>query len=395
MKVHLAKNLNRIFIALSCVLIMAGCTTSHRSKVTGTISGINTDKLYLTEYNLTHEKIIDSAEVSGKGKFSFKIRLQQPQLYRLYVTPNQYVWLLLSPGEKAQLNITFNKDSMAYVVEGSTFSQQVKILNDTLQLTRKKLKQLEAQYAFALLKKENNLQDIEQQYQQVINRQRKFSIGFIIEHLHSPASIVALYQQLNDSVYVFHKATDLQYIKVLADTLSKYYPQSNLVRVLCSERNKLMEQYQQLRKQSSLLSLGKAEVRVFPELRLPDINDDSVSLTSSVNGLLLLTFWTPADPDCRIAMNTFATLYHKYHSRGFDTYHVAIFDDVGYWKNMVMKLNLPGIQVIEQRGINSATVRIYNVQQLPATVLISKNGIIAVNLFGDRLEKEILKNLPK
>jgi hypothetical protein len=74
---------------------------------------------------------------------------------------------------------------------------------------------------------------------------------------------------------------------------------------------------------------------------------------------------------------------------------VAIFDDVGYWKNMVMKLNLPGIQVIEQRGINSATVRIYNVQQLPATVLISKNGIIAVNLFGDRLEKEILKNLPK
>ncbi|MGC8803076.1 MAG: peroxiredoxin family protein, partial [Bacteroidales bacterium] len=251
----------------------------------------------------------------------------------------------------------------------------VKILNDTLQATRKKLKQLEIQYTLALLKNDGDLPSIEQQYQQVVDQQRKFSIGFIIEHLHSPASIVALYQQLNDSVYVFHKPTDLQYVKILADTLSKYYSQSNIVRVLYSERNRLMAQYQQLRKQSALLSLDNAEVKAFPELRLPDPKGNLVSLTSSVDKLLLLTFWSPIDPDCQIAMNTYATLYHKYHSRGFELYNVALFDDAGYWKNLVKKHNLPGIHVIDEGSTNSATVRVYNVQQLPANVLLSKKGI--------------------
>lgn len=380
---------------LAGLLILTVSCTSHRSKIKGNISGTVPDKLYLTEYNLTYEKIIDSVEVSRKGSFSFKIRLTQPQLYRLYVTSSNYVWLLLSPGDKVNLNINFKKDSFSYTIQGSDYSQQVKALSDTLQATRKRLKQLEIQYTLALLKKEGDLQSIEQQYQQVVDRQRKFSIGFIIEHLHSPASIVALYQQLNDSVYVFHKPTDLQYVKILADTLSKYYSQSNIVRVLCSERNRLMAQYQQLRKQSTLLSLNNAEIKAFPELRLPNIDGDSVSLSSSVGKLLLLTFWNPVDPDCRVAMNTFATLYQKYHSRGLELYCVALFDDVGYWKNMVKKLNLPGIQVIEQGGINSIPIRVYNVQRLPATVLLAQRGVVAINIFGDQLEQEIMKNLMK
>ncbi|MEJ5265039.1 MAG: TlpA disulfide reductase family protein [Bacteroidales bacterium] len=385
----------RITAILTCLLLLAGCNLSHRAKITGNITGLVVNKVYLTEYNLTHEKIIDSVEVSKKGAFSLRLRLSQPQLYRLYITPNKYVWLLLSPGEKVKLNIAFKQDSFDYEVTGSTFSQQVKMLSDTLQATRKKLNQLEAQYAFAVLKNDNNLQSLQQQYQQVIDRQRKFSIGFLIEHLQSPASIVALYQQLNDSLYVFYKPTDLQYVKILADTLSKYYPQSNIVRVLSTERNRLMEQYQRLRKQQSLLSMEKAEIKAFPEIRLPNYWGDSVSLTASVGKLLLLAFWTPIDPDSRVAMNTFEALYQKYHSKGLELYCVALIEDEGYWKNMVKKLNLPGIQVIEQAGLNSSTVRIYNVQQIPSTVLLSQKGIIAVNIFGDRLEKEIIKNLPQ
>ncbi|MCX7986971.1 MAG: AhpC/TSA family protein [Bacteroidales bacterium] len=374
-------------------LVLSACNTSHKVKINGNISEAIPGKIYLTEYNLTHEKVIDSTEISQKGKFAFRLKVFQPQLFKLYVNRDNYIWLLLSPGEMVQLSILAKKDTFSYTVSGSAYSEQVKMLNDTLEATQKKLGQLKNQYILALLKNDKNAEEIAKQYQQTIEKQRKFSIGFIINNLHSPASIVALYQQFNDSLYVFHKTTDLQYVKLLADTLSKYYPQSNIVKVLCNERNKLMEQYQQVRKQYSILSSTKAEIKAFPELKLPSISGDTVSLSSTVKKITLLTFWTPLDPDCRVAMNTFATLHAKYQNKGFELYNVAIFDDAGYWKNMVKKLNLPGIHVIELGGINSASLKIYNVQQLPANVLISKNGVIAINLFGDRLENEIRKNL--
>ncbi|HOK51042.1 MAG TPA: DUF4369 domain-containing protein, partial [Bacteroidales bacterium] len=109
----------RITAVFTCLLLMAGCNLSHRAKITGNITGLVVNKVYLTEYNLTHEKIIDSVEVSKKGAFSLRLRLSQPQLYRLYITPNKYVWLLLSPGEKVKLNIAFKQDSFDYEVTGS------------------------------------------------------------------------------------------------------------------------------------------------------------------------------------------------------------------------------------------------------------------------------------
>ncbi len=372
---------------------ITGCKQSQKVKIDGDIIGFSNQKIYLAEYLLTHERLIDSTQANKNDKFSLKLKIQQPQLYKLYFSNYQYIWLLPSPGEKIRIKIELKDKLLNYQIEGSPYSEQVKILNDTLRNTITKLKEIEKKYVLALMKKDPTVNNLESEYQKIIEQQRKFSISFVIQNLKSPASIIALYQQFTDSTFVFYKSTDLQYIKLVADTLSKYFPESRIVKQLCNERNRLLSKYNNFRKQSRLLITEKAVVSSFPDIRLPDINGDTISVAASVNKLLLLTFWSPTNNDSYAAMSTFSSLYNKYHHQGLEIYNIALFDDTGYWRNLIKKLKIPGIHVIDETGIQSA--RLYNVQRIPSTVLLSREGILAINLFGDRLEKEIRKNLSK
>jgi peroxiredoxin len=381
--------------AITMALISVSCNHSNKAHIEGEILGFTPKYVYLTEYNLTFEKIIDSIKVSPKGKFKLNIKLSQPQLYKVYVPGNSFAWLLLSPGEKARLKFICGPNTNTYEIEGSQYSQQIKELNTRLELSQKILDSLQKSFIIIPSSEVTKKDSLILQYKRVIDDQRKFSLNFILKNLRSPASIIALYQQFNDSLYVFYKPTDLQYVKILSDTLSKYYPESNIVKALYADRNRLLSQYQELRRRNSFYSLSNAKVRSFPEINLRDINGNMVSLTSSVDRLMLLTFWTPASTDCQTVMNSISSLYHKYHSKGLDLYSVALFDDEGYWKNALMKLRLPGIQVIDPMAESSVAASVYNVSHLPYTVLITRDGIVAFNIFGDKLEQEIIKHLSR
>jgi flagellar biosynthesis component FlhA len=80
----------------------------------------------------------------------------------------------------------------------------------------------------------------------VIKDLRIKNIGFIIENIHSLSTIKALYQKIDENTYVLYEPRDIQYLKIVSDTLSRYYPDSRQVQSLIHDtRNELDRFYSQ------------------------------------------------------------------------------------------------------------------------------------------------------
>jgi hypothetical protein len=385
-------------INILCVIaiffsIFTSCIKSNRFVVEGHIESAGAGKIYLTEYNLTNEKVIDSCELSKDGSFKFKGKTEGPNFYRLLLNTNNFALLLVTPGERIKINSKTGNLSGNYQVEGSAFSAEVKILNDNLLKNKSALDSL---YKLALLYKDRKGYDtlmnrLDAEYADIIKQQRNFSIKFMIENLKSPACIVALYQQFDANTYVFGQNRDLQYIKIVSDTLQKYYPESRAVKALWVDRNRLFKSYNSAKLNYSIKDLP---VHIYPEIRLPDKDGDTISLIDVKEKLVLLYFWSPLNQDSYTALSTFKELYSKYHGKGFEIYNVALFDDAGYWSNFVSRMGCAGINVIDQLAGNSVYAKEYNVQKIPATFLLDiKLGVVARDVFGDNLEQQIKKHL--
>lgn len=273
--------IKKTLILLNIVFVLISCQKNQQVIINGNIlNGLGYEKLYLSEYNLTYEKLVDSTEISSSGKFKFKTKTISPQLYKLFVNNNQFIWLFTSPGEKINIQINALKFSTDYQINGSIFSNQVKELMDTLFVNRKKLDSLFNLSMLANIQNNRELSlSIDKQYNDIIQQQRNYSIHFLLNHIHSPASIIALYQQLNDSLYVFYKPTDLQYIKIISDTLIKYYPESKLVKSFYSERNRMLAAYQTIQKRNKSFVSQTIEQKNFPEIKLPSIQGDTIVLS--------------------------------------------------------------------------------------------------------------------
>ena len=83
---------------------------------------------------------------------------------------------------------------------------------------------------------------MEAEFNKLIKEQRKKNIEFIIKNLSSLASIKALYQRIDPDAYVLYDPKDLQYLKIVTDSLTRYYPNSKHVQALARDFEKEMNQ---------------------------------------------------------------------------------------------------------------------------------------------------------
>jgi len=139
-----------------------------------------------------------------------------------------------------------------------------------------------------------------------------------------------------------------------------------------------------------------------PEIRLPSIKGDTVSLYSLKGKLVLIDFWGTWCAPCVEEQSELARLYQQYkpahfvNEKGFEIYGVALEAKKPNWENFISKNKISWIQVSDLKFWRSPVAKTYNIQGLPFNVLIDGKGVIlAKNLHGTDLEKAIGKNLSK
>jgi len=379
------------FLAVSISLILlAGCSNKNSVRINGNLKNNSHGKIYLNRIDVDTYVRIDSARIKNNGNFRFRINTNEPDFFQIGRTDSDFMTILAAPGERIKLTFSGNKLFENYDVQGSEGSEKIKILDQALALTKSKIDSLKIIYSDAA--KKTGFDKVEPQlneeYLKIIKEQRKKNIEFIIGNLNSFASIKALYQKLDDKTYVLYDQRDLQFIKLVSDSLNFHYPNSKQARALKKDFEKEMNQM--FMNQIELAAKNAPETKLDPNLK--DMEGTRISLSSLKGKIVLLTFWASSSIESIQENLIFKDFYKKYKTKGFEIYQVNLDENEDNWKKAVKYDELPWISVREDDPTNPVNARLYNVKTLPTNYLYDRSGAItSSNLHGKSLQLKLVQ----
>ncbi len=377
--------MKRVTFFLTLVLIIFGCKDNGSFSVTGVINDTKEKNIYINRVDVDTPILIDSSKISKKGVFRFKIKTSETGFYQLGFSTKDFVTLLAEPEEKIKLEFKGKNLFEDYSVSGSPGSEKIKLLDLALNNTKRRLDSLITAYKKASGETSFDVQGpaLEAEYRRVIKEQRKRNIEFIISNTNSLASIKALYQRIDPDTYVLYDPHDLQYLKIITDSLTHYYPNSKQVQALARDFEKEMNQV--YASQIEQLTKNIPQTKLDPDLK--DVTGKRIALSSLRGKYVLLAFWSVRSResiDENLRLKEFYKLYNK---KGFEIYQINLDEKESDWKSAVKFDELPWISTREDDPGNPRNAILFNVKSLPANYLFDKEGmIIASNIHGRSLQ---------
>ncbi len=376
--------MKRLLYLIALSIIFAGCNNKEKFTVRGVVKDETKKVIYLNRVEVDTPVLIDSAKISRKGVFRLKTRASEIDFYQLGFSTTDFITLLAEPGEDIRLDFKSKNLFEDYSVTGSAGTEKLRNLDLNLTDTERKLDSLSALYSKASGEPgfETRGPSLEEEFTNLIKAQRKKNIEFIITNSTSLASIKALYQKINQETYVLYDQKDLQFFKIVTDSLTKYYPNSKHVQALARDFEK--ELNQMYSRKLELMTKDLPETKLDPDL--PDINGKKIALSSLRGKYVLLTFWSVKSRESIQENLQLKEFYKLYHKKGFEIYQINLDESEAEWKAAVRFDELPWISTREEDPTNPKNAILFNVNSVPSNYLFGKDGtIIATNLHGRTL----------
>lgn len=344
-------------------LICLACAVSCASKasVSGVVADAPGEVLTVEKLTVSGTEVIDSVKTGADGAFKFKldVRKGQPEFVYVYRGDLKLSSLLLAEGDR----VSFEADTLGHwTVSGSEECEL--------------LRQVESDFSEFILKFVAAPTNAEMS--KVYIDYYRSRIAYLLSHPYSMTVIPVLYQHINEATPVFSQSTDALYWRRAADSLATVYPDSKYVKAVDKEAARL----------ENNLSLNAAILHArevgFPDMAMPDVKGESVTLSGVESKVVLLHFWDVNDAAAKLFnQDVLKPLYKKYHSRGLEIYAVGVTYDKAGWASIVKAQELPWINVCDGYGIESRALALYNVQELPTTLLITDGAISSAKIKGE------------
>jgi len=375
---------NKLIPYLFIALAVVGCKDNF-VRITGTITSPAAGTyIYLDELKSDELKSVDSVKITADGKFDFKKEVKHPSFYLLKSTENNFLTLLIEPGEKITLEVQNDSLSNPVSITGSKGSELMVEYNKQLRRTINKLTGLNKIYMENSEMPESeiveSLDSLAQIYLSEINTYTK---KYIDDNITSLVSLVALYQQVAPGVYVLNASRDISYFTRVDSSMYSLYPDYEPVVTL---HGQIKELTAQIEEETPSGTTAVSENRA-PDIALPTPAGDTVTLSSTRGSVVLLDFWASWCAPCRKENPNLVNAYNLYHRKGFQIYQVSLDKTKEAWMKGIEDDKLEKwIHVSDVQYWNSSVVPLYKIESIPANYLLDKEGnIIASNLRGERL----------
>ena len=373
--------MRKILVVICCVLAFSACS-KDRVKISGRIDHGEMAMLYLDEVDVYNTVPLDSVKLKKNGRYSFTFDAKVPGFYQLRINPDKIIVVFPKPGEHVIIDADASNPVSSLKPKGSHDTEQITKLIVMLNEARSRLDSIALLYETST---DDSLRNqLNTQYQDILESHRKASIAYLLTNYNSLSSVYVLYQQYQPGYYLFYKTTDLQYFKILSDSLSKYHPESRHVNALKAYTNKLLRDYNS----QVLLQHANTTEGTLPAVRLPDYAGDTATLSSLKGKYVLLSFWSSTNQVCIQHNLELKKVYEKFRKRGFEIYQVSFDNSAERWRSAIRFDEIPWISVIDSGYPYSVVAGNYNVTQLPANYLIDKDNssILGKNLTPAQLQ---------
>jgi len=373
-------------IVLAVILSFTACSTEKTGyKLDGTLSNSNGEIVRLLVMKENNLEPLDSVKVNESGQFSFSGNLESPNFFMLTSGQMNYITLIINPGEKITIDADITNMIENYEIKGSPDSKLIKDYTAKLMATIEDLTKLSQVYQDSI--QSPNLPSIMEKLnvesEIIAEDMRSFTIEFIEDNTGSLATLMALYQQLGPRQSVLDPIEYFSYYESVDSILYEKYPESEPVNTLHENVADLKEQMKLTELRNNMLGTGKTP----PEIALPNLNGDTLRLSSTKGKIVLLDFWAAWCSPCRRENPNLLANYKKYHDKGFEIYQVSLDKTRENWLAGIEEDGLgEWLHVSDLKYWSSSVVPLFQIEGIPASFLLDREGkIIAQNLRGEAL----------
>ena len=128
-----------------------------------------------------------------------------------------------------------------------------------------------------------------------------------------------------------------------------------------------------------------------PDIALPSPDGDTLRLSSLKGQIVLLDFWAAWCSPCRMENPNLVSNYKKFHNKGFEIFQVSLDRTKENWIAGIKDDQLGNwLHASDLKYWQSSVVSLYNIEGIPASFLLDRDGkIIAKDLRGKALEEKL------
>lgn len=386
--------MRNLLLAVLFISLLLSCSEKTNVEITGDIKEAANTSVYLERIDVGSKKVIDSTKINSKGKFSFKLNIDIPVFYALRFSNNEQIILIANPDEKLKISGTFDDIQNSYWVDGSEDALWIKLLNFQIYRTTTLTDSLKKAYqSFPRgTAYDAKREEYAKAWEEAINKQINFTHDFISKHATSLASYYALYQKIDNNIFVMDEIEDLHYFKVVASALSALYPESPYTKAIM---NHLKQIGKAIQNQHLATVINNSE-KSLPNICLPNVKGDTICLRSLKKKLIILEFGLITSAQSQEYINDLKKIYDKFKSKGVEIYQVCLDKNKLYWEEIVEKNKINWICVWDEGALQSRIAATWNIKSIPANYIINQDDeIVGKNLTGTRLEDRLNDLLTK
>ena len=379
--------MKKYVIAALAALIMVSCG-EKKFHVEGHITNAKDSVLYFENLSLTGPEVIDSAKLGNDGTFSFAGNPSEaPEFYRLRIS-DQIISLSIDSTETVTIQAQYPQMASQYEVSGSENCAKIKELA---------LLQMDLQRRAMVVSRDPSL-NVDQVNDSVLSMIKAYKTDvktrYIFPNPGKAYAYFALFQTLGNML-LFNPRTDRDDIKVFAAVATSwdaYWPTAERGKNL---HNITIEGMRNVRiadaENARSIDPSKVQVAGLIDIALPDNHGKTRHLTELKGKVVLLDFHVFAMDESPARILLLRELYNKYHAQGFEIYQVSLDGNEHFWKQQTAAL--PWISVRDEKGINSTTLTMYNVQGVPEFFLIDRGNNIIGRMQDIKDVEQEIRNL--
>jgi peroxiredoxin len=372
--------MKKIIVHIAIAACLLGCANKEKPReegdgwtvtLRGKVGFPGTGMIKLSEIGLGSDKE-DTIKLKSNYSFEKELRLTEPGYYRLNFYDLQYVDFIL---DKTDLEINVDGNSQGGYVEvlGSPDHKFISEIQQGLQQAQSgtKFRSIESAYQQAAQQKNQVLMDeLQGAYMDSLQSMQDSALQVLAKQ---PLSL-GLINVLEGSMFP-DKDEHFIYYRQVADRIPKEWPNSRYGEKFVEMVNKM-----------AVTALGQEA----PEISLPDVNGDTLKLSSLRGKYVLVDFWAKWCGPCRRENPNVVNAYRKYKNPRFEILGVSLDRSKQDWLQAIAEDNLTWKHVSDLKYFSSQAAIDYNINAIPFSILVDPNGvIIAKNLRGANLEKKL------